>query len=187
MPSDTLETFPEEFREGVAARASIPNDDGASATTNWEYLFGSSDSHVLVTFIARIPDDLTKVLDQAQQTCGDLPDIKIIYNMDCSSLPEGRNPFWFKDGLHNPHVEGRGTPIYTGYTSPVRAGEFVMGYPDEQSAIASQPRPDALRLSGTSAAIPSFQTNVASFRTFLRESASGREDEELLAAKLVGR
>ena len=107
--------------------------------------------------------------------------------MEYRSLPEGQNPFWFEDGLHNPHVKGRGTPIYTGYTPPIRAAEFVMGYPDEQGAIASQPRPDALRLSGTSAAMRNFHTNVASFRTFLRESASGPEDEELLAAKLVGR
>ena len=107
--------------------------------------------------------------------------------MECSSLPEGRNPFGFKDGLHNPHVEGSGTPIYPGYTAPVKAGEFVMGYPDEQGAIASQPRPDALRLNGTFAAMRKFHTNVAAFRIYLRENASGPEDEELLAAKMVGR
>ena len=187
LPADTLDSFPEAFREGMAARASLLNDVGANAPANWEYPFGSSDAHVVVAITARSADDLAKVLDKAHQTCRDLTDIKIIYSMECGSLPEGRNPFGFKDGLHNPHVEGSGTPIYPGYTPPVKAGEFVMGYPDEEGVTASRPSPDALRINGTFAAMRKFHTNVAAFRTYLRENASGPDDEELLAAKMVGR
>lgn len=187
LPSDTLESFPEEFRQGMAARASLLNDVGANAPTNWEHPFGSADTHLLVTITARGADDLAKALEQAHEACRDLPEIKTVYRMDYNSLPEGRNPFGYKDGLHNPHVEGSGTPFYPGDTPPIKAGEFVMGYPDEQGTIAAQPQPDALRLNGTFAAMRKFHANVAAFRTYLRENSAGPDEEELLAAKMVGR
>lgn len=92
LPSDTLETYPEELREGIAARAPILNDDGANAPTNWEYPFGSFDAHVLVTIIARNPADLAKVLDQAQQTCGDVPDKTIIKTWSTAAFRRDKTP-----------------------------------------------------------------------------------------------
>ena len=36
LPSQTLASFPQEFREGMAARASLLGDQGPSAPTSWE-------------------------------------------------------------------------------------------------------------------------------------------------------
>ena len=187
LPTATLESFPEEFRQGMAARASLLNDVGANAPANWEYPFGSADAHVIVSITARTGDELAKVLGQTHETCRGLHDIRIVYSMEYSSLPEGRNPFGYKDGLHNPHIEGSGTPIYPGFTPPIKAGEFIMGHPDERGVSASQPQPEALRLNGTFAAMRKFHMNVAAFRAYLRDNSTGPEDEELLAAKMVGR
>ncbi len=187
LSQEFLDSFPEEFRQGMAARAGFLNDMGANAPDNWEHPFGSTDVHVAVSFTAKNEEDLEQVLALARQSRKDLPKISLVYSMKYSELPEGRNPFGFKDGLHNPHVEGSGPPIYPGYTQPVKAGEFIMGYPDEQGAVASKPEPEVLRRNGTFFAMRKFHTDVAAFRNYLREQASGPEEEELIAAKMVGR
>src|SRR5262245_65934957 len=46
VPQASLDSFPEEFREGMAARAAILNDVGNNSPANWEYPFGTADMHV---------------------------------------------------------------------------------------------------------------------------------------------
>jgi len=46
--------------------------------------------------------------------------------MKFSELPDGRNPSGFKDGLHNPHVEGSGANPPPDYDTTVKADEFIM-------------------------------------------------------------
>ncbi len=46
LPQRSLDSFPNEFREGMAARASVLNDVGNNAPANWEYPFGTADMHV---------------------------------------------------------------------------------------------------------------------------------------------
>jgi hypothetical protein len=43
LPGATLASFPEEFREGMAARATLLGDEGASAPRNWEPPLGTSE------------------------------------------------------------------------------------------------------------------------------------------------
>ena len=62
-----------------------------------------------------------------------------------------------------------------------------MGYPDELGEIAAGPEPEVLRRNGTFLAFRKFHTRVAEFRKYLREQASSPEEEELIAAKMVGR
>src|SRR6185503_19495428 len=132
LPQASLDSFPEEFRQGMAARASILKDVGDNAPANWEYPFGTADMHVALAIYARDDDGLKRVLEQARRSHHDLPKIAVVYRLKFNELPEGRNPFGFKDGLHNPHVEGSGAPIRPDHAPSVKAGEFVLGYPDEQ-------------------------------------------------------
>ena len=108
VPQASLDSFPIEFRQGMAARAAILNDFGANAPANWEYPFGTPDAHVALAIYAKSNQDLQKVLDLARKSHDDLQQISVVYRMQFGELPEGRNPFGFKDGLHNPHVEGNG-------------------------------------------------------------------------------
>jgi Dyp-type peroxidase family len=187
LPKVSLDSFPEEFRQGMAARASILNDIGDNAPANWEYPFGTSDMHVALAIYSKDDKSLELVLEQAHQSHRDLPKISVVYRMKFSELPEGRNPFGFKDGLHNPHVEGSGADPPPGYEPTVKAGEFIMGYPDEIGEIATSPQPEMLRRNGTFIAFRKFHTRVAAFRKYLHEHASSPEEEELIAAKMVGR
>jgi Dyp-type peroxidase family len=187
VPQASLDSFPIEFRQGMAARAAILHDFGANAPANWEYPFGTPDVHVALAIYAKSKQDLQGVLDVAHKSHHDLPQISVVYRMEFGELPEGRNPFGFKDGLHNPHVEGSG-PVAADKEEPsIKPGEFVMGYPDERGETANVPIPEELRRNGTFVAIRKFHMDVAAFRKYLRAQASSPEEEELLAAKMVGR
>src|ERR1700675_2701153 len=54
----SLDSFPEEFREGMAARASILNDVGDNAPSNWEYPFGSPDMHIALAIYSKDEESL---------------------------------------------------------------------------------------------------------------------------------
>ena len=52
MPDDVLDSFPAEFREGMAARAERLGDRGPSAPEHWDAGLGTGEAHVLVTIYA---------------------------------------------------------------------------------------------------------------------------------------
>ena len=52
-PQAILDSFPDEFREGMAARAERLGDRGPSAPEHWEAGLGTGEAHVLVTVYAR--------------------------------------------------------------------------------------------------------------------------------------
>src|SRR4029453_9752018 len=108
VPQVSLDSFPIECRRGMAARAAVLHDWGANAPENWEYPFGTPDVHVALAIYGRNEQDLQRVLELARRAHDELPQISVVYRMQFGELPEGRNPFGFKDGLHNPHVEGSG-------------------------------------------------------------------------------
>src|SRR5262245_38218649 len=62
-----------------------------------------------------------------------------------------------------------------------------MGYPDQLGETAQTPIPEELRHNGTFMAFRKFHMDVAAFRKYLRAQASSPEEEELIAAKMVGR
>jgi deferrochelatase/peroxidase EfeB len=132
VPQLSLDSFPVEFRQGMAARAEILHDWGANAPEHWEYPFGTADVHVALAIYGRNERDLQRVLDLARRAHDDLPQISVVYRMQFGELPEGRNPFGFKDGLHNPHVEGSGPRI--------RARSADQGRPSSFWAIPTRTR-----------------------------------------------
>jgi Dyp-type peroxidase family len=74
-----------------------------------------------------------------------------------------------------------------GSGAPLKAGEFILGYPDEDGVIADQPRPDILARNGSYMAYRRLQEHVGRFRDFLRQHGDTPQEQELLAAKLMGR
>ena len=104
--TSVLGQFPIEFRQGMAARAAILHDFGTDVPANREYPFGTPDFHVGLAIYAQNEQSLQQVLELARKAHADLNHISVVYRMQFGELPEGRNPFGFKDGLHNPAVEG---------------------------------------------------------------------------------
>jgi len=63
----------------------------------------------------------------------------------------------------------------------------VLGYRDETGSLPAAPQPEVLGRNGTYVAFRKLHQKVAEFRRYLRANASDPQDEELLAAKLMGR
>jgi deferrochelatase/peroxidase EfeB len=69
---------------------------------------------------------------------------------------------------------------------PLKPGEFILGYPDEDGPPANLPRPETLSRNGSYMAYRRLQEHVGRFRDFLRQHGQTSEKQELLAAKLMG-
>src|SRR5262249_57350481 len=69
----------------------------------------------------------------------------------------------------------------------VKAGEFILGYPDEDGPPVHQPQPEILSKNGSYLAYRRLQEHVGAFRDFLKQHGETPEEQELIAAKLMGR
>jgi Dyp-type peroxidase family len=187
VPNESLESFPVEFRQGMAARAAVLGDRGESSPENWEKPLGSLDVHVVMTVVAPDAEHLEAALAQARETHRDLTGVQMIWRQDCYALPDETEPFGFRDGMSHPAIQGSGIPGTNPGEQPLKAGEFILGYPDEFGLTPSIPQPDVLGRNGTYVVFRKLHQRVAAFRQYLKANSTGSEDEELLAAKMMGR
>ena len=186
-PQTSLESFPTAFREGMAARAQMLGDTGESAPEQWEAPYGRGDIHVMLAIFATSPEHLAAALDLARHAHSELPGIEVVARQEFYQLPNGRGSFGYKDGIGNPEIEGSGSPARPGQGPAIKAGEFVLGYADETGNLPPMPEPAELGRNGTYLAWLKLHTKEAAFRKFLRVNSNGADDEELLAAKMMGR
>jgi Dyp-type peroxidase family len=113
-----------------------------------------------------------------------------------AALPGGAEHFGYVDGFAQPAIEGSGLDPLPGQGAPrggsrwrsIRAGEFILGYPDEEQVLPAAPPPDELSANGSYLVYRKLRQDVVGFRRQLAAAAEKfRGDEELLAAKVVGR
>jgi len=187
VPEASLATFAPEFRAGMAARAEAIGDVGVNAPEHWEHPLGTSDVHVALAAIARAPDRLDSLLEEAHAAVAGLPGVQVVWRQDCYALPTEREAFGFRDGISHPAVEGSGIPGSNPHEAPLKTGEFLLGHVDETGDVAPAPQPDALGRNGTYLVFRKLHQDVAAFRRYLRTHADTTEEQELLAAKFVGR
>jgi deferrochelatase/peroxidase EfeB len=187
VPRESLASFPAEFQQGMATRAAELGDIGEHAPEHWEAPLGSPDVHIALVALAPDASQLETVLERARDGLRDLSGVVPIWRQDVYALPNEREPFGFKDGMGQPAIEGSGIRGNNPHEAPLKAGEFILGYVDETGDLAPMPQPEALGRNGTYVVFRKLHARVAAFRQYLRERAANHADEELLAAKFVGR
>ncbi|MFZ0971391.1 MAG: Dyp-type peroxidase [Solirubrobacteraceae bacterium] len=187
VPQESLDSFAPEFRQGMAARAAELGDVGESSPVNWEKPLGTRDVHVALAALSPDAARMETVLERARRAHQELPGVELIWRQDCYQLPTGRTSFGFKDGIGQPTVEGSGIEGSEPVRRPIKAGEFILGYPDETGSLPPMPTPEVLGRNGTYLVFRKLHTRVAAYRAYLRAKAANREEEALLAAKMVGR
>src|SRR5437867_5859541 len=89
--------------------------------------------------------------------------------------------------MSQPVIEGAGEEATPGSGAPLKAGEFILGYPDEDGHPANLPQPEVLSRNGSYMAYRRLQEHVGAFRDFLKNHGETTEEQELIAAKLMGR
>lgn len=186
VPQNSLDTFAWEFRHGMAARAKELGDTGESSPENWEKPLGTPDVHVVIVVVSPDSQRLEAALDRARKTYQEMQGITAIWRQNCYTLPTEREPFGFRDGISHPAIEGSGIPGTNPREQPLKAGEFVLGYRDELGGVQI-PQPEALGRNGTYIVFRKLHQRVAAFRQYLKANSISSEDEELLAAKMMGR
>ena len=187
VPQSSLDSFPPEFQQGMAARAAELGDTGESSPEHWEKPLGTPDVHIVLAALAPDASRLESVLERGRKAYAELPGVTPIWRQDCFALPNGKEAFGFRDGISHPAVEGSGIPGSNPKEHPLKAGEFVLGYVDEMGGFPDLPQPEALGRNGTYVVLRKLHQRVAAFRQFLKANSTGPEEEELLAAKLMGR
>ncbi len=187
VPQTSLDSFSPEFQQGMAARAESLGDSGESSPEHWERPLGSTDVHVVVAAVAPSTECLEAAFERARQSYRELKGVAAIWRQDCHVLPGEKEPFGFKDGMSHPAIEGSGIPGSNAHERPLKPGEFVLGYADEMSEAPQIPQPDILGRNGSYVVFRKLHQRVAEFRRYLKANAVAAEEEELIAAKMMGR
>jgi Dyp-type peroxidase family len=185
----SLGSFPEEFRQGMAARAEILGDTGANHPDQWIGSLASPDLHGIVILFARDVAERERCVQEHQQYASQFPGVEALSTLDLEATPPlgyAHDHFGYRDRLSQPVVEGTGEVPTPGSGAPLKAGEFFLGYPDEADVIQSL-QPEILGRNGSFLAYRRLQEHVGAFREFLQQNGQTPEEQELIAAKLMGR
>jgi Dyp-type peroxidase family len=169
VPQDSLQSFPEAFREGMAARAQHLGDVGINDPQNWDQAYGKGEVHI------------------AREQLEGFSGVSLLAMQDFGAQPGDRNSLGYKDGIDQPAIEGSGVDPLPGQGQPIKAGEFILGYPGEAGFSLPMPQPEILGRNGTYVGFRKYQSRVGAFNRFLLAHGSTEAERELLAAKLVGR
>jgi Dyp-type peroxidase family len=187
LPEESLQSFPEAFRVGMAARSHELRDDGVNDPANWEGPFGTHQVHIGLTAFSDSMDKWHHVVAVCREQYETLAGITVLHTQDFGQQPNDLNPLGYRDGIDQPAVEGTGVAPLPGQGRPIKPGEFILGYPGETGVPLPMPEPAILGRNGTYVGLRKYQTRVGAFNRFLRANAESEDERELLAAKLVGR
>jgi Dyp-type peroxidase family len=194
VAQEILDTFPEEFKEGMAARAERLGDRGPSAPANWEAGLGTGDAHVLVTVYA-VDDEHLDRARMALKAVGAEGAVTVINETRAAALEGGRDHFGFADGIAQPSLHGSGVSARPGDGQPngdgtwrdVAVGEFLLGHQDEDGTLPAAPA-KPFDCNGTFMVYRKLRQDATAFRRFIAEQgAQYPGGPEKLAAKIVGR
>jgi Dyp-type peroxidase family len=187
VPESSLTSFPEAFRDGMAARASSVGDTGESSPEHWDRPYGTGDIHIALTLLSTTNEIFQANLEKARAELASLPGVTLLAREDFAQTPGARTPFGYKDGISFPTIIGNGPNPIADREEPIAAGEFIFGYPGEGRRMLAMPQPALLGRNGTFVSFRKLHSKVAAFRRFLKANATSAMSAEFLAAKMVGR
>jgi Dyp-type peroxidase family len=186
----SLATFPEEFKQGMPARADILGDTGANHPDNWVGGLASPDLHAIAILFARDERERERCNTEHQRFLADCEGVEVLSSLDLLAVPPfdtAHDHFGYRDRLSQPVIEGTDDVPTPGSGPPLKPGEFILGYPDESGRSVDLPAPEILCRNGSYMAYRRLQEHVGKFRDFLRQHGETPEERELVAAKLMGR
>ena len=191
VDEQSLATFPEEFRLGMAARAEMLGLTGHNSPDQWVGGLGSPNLHAIAILFARDVEERERCRVAHEKFLSDCGGVEVLSSLDLAAIPPFTHPhehFGYRDRLSEPPVEGSGFEPTPGSGPPLKAGEFFLGYPDQFGLLPALPAPEILSRNGSYIAYLRLQQHVGRFRDFLRENGGeSPEGQELVAAKLMGR
>ena len=186
----SLATFPEEFRQGMVARSQVLGDTGVNHPDRWIGGLDRPDLHAIAILFARNAQERQRVTAEHAAYLARTPGVDVLSTLDLDAIPPfdyARDHFGYRDRLSQPEIEGTGVDPTPGSGKPIKPGEFILGYPDEDGPPVGLPQPETLSRNGTYMAYRRLQEHVGGFRKFLRQHGNTAAEQEWVAAKLMGR
>jgi Dyp-type peroxidase family len=148
--ADGLDAFPDSFKQGMRARAQLIGDVDQSDPANWTGPFAPNSGfavHAMVIIAADTPtpqdpitllDERTTEIRALIQSSG-VTEFGATQEGHTRPAPfTGHEHFGFKDGISQPGIRGLTTASKPG-SDTIAAGEFLIGYEDQDRHISGQP------------------------------------------------
>ena len=186
----SLSTFPEEFKQGMVARAEVLGDVGDSHPDNWVGGLARPDLHAIAILFARDAAEREHSRAEHDKLVARCEGVEVLSTLDLNATPpfdHAHDHFGYRDRLSQPVIEGSGEIPTPGSGAPLKPGEFILGYPDESGQDYPMPQPDILSRNGSYMAYRRMEEHVDRFRSFLRQHGQTPQEQEFMAAKLMGR
>lgn len=181
LPQASLATFPEEFVEGMNARAVKLGDIGASAPEHWAEPFNKPSG---VHLIATIHAGEIRLLDHVERqvlAAGGGMAFKLLVARDGWNFDADYVHFGYRDNIseprfcviHDPDEFPDAQPL-----SPI--GAVLLGYRTEYEGLLwSVPKPQQLGFDGAFNAFRILEQDVAGFESYLDKAAAQLEADPL--------
>src|SRR6516162_11745832 len=142
-----LATFPQEFRDGMVARARMLGDTAANDPSHWVDRTASPDLHAIAILFARDAAERGRCEVEHRKLVAECKGVEVLSSLDLEATPPfgyAHDHFGYRDRLSQPTIEGSGDEPTPGSGAPLKAGEFILGYTDESGVVPLLPKPDVL-------------------------------------------
>jgi hypothetical protein len=170
-PDSSLETFPNEFVEGMHARALKLGDVGESAPETWPDPFNEPKR---IHLVATIYADKVAQLDEVQQrTLTDGRAFRLLGVREGCNFPGDLVHFGYRDNLTQPRFEGvHGGERYADGQPKAPLGTVLLGHRTNFEGLKWRvPEPEQLGYNGTFNAFRVLKQEVVAFEEFLGTAA----------------
>jgi len=171
-PSSSLEMFPNEFVEGMTARAWKLGDVGPSAPENWPAPFNEPRRiHLIATIYAENVEQLNAVQERA---LADGEALTLLGTREGCGFPDDVVHFGYRDNITQPRFE----EVPDSQRHPDRQpraplGTVLLGHPTNLEGLTWRvPQPAELGHNGTFNAFRVLKQDVAGFEKYLDQAAS---------------
>ena len=121
----SLASFPDEFRQGMVARARMLGDIGANDPAHWVGDLANPDLHAVAILFARDAGERERVTREHQDFLAALPGVQRLSGLDLDAFPPldyAHDHFGYRDRFSQPEIEGSGTAPTPGSGAALKPG-----------------------------------------------------------------
>jgi deferrochelatase/peroxidase EfeB len=121
VDEDSLATFPEEFRQGMVARAEMLGDTGENHPNNWVGGLASPSLHAIVILFAGDEAERERCVMEHNKFISQCRDVEVLSSLDLQAVPPfiyAHDHFGYRDRLSQPVIEGSGEVPTPGSGAP---------------------------------------------------------------------
>ena len=107
--------------------------------------------HAIVILFARDEAERRRCVVEHDKFIAQHQDVEVLSHLDLEAVPPfiyAHDHFGFRDRISQPVIEGADETPTPGSGPPLKAGEFILGYPDERGPAANLPNPEILSRNG---------------------------------------